>query len=154
MKKTHKLSPRWQGPFSIVKIPNSFQVIYLDEGREKITHISNCKKFQKIVSTGKEAPPPGDAIPKQKKSVNWMKGHNAPSRCSRMTLCRFEVHFWGMTHSFDGPDHFLLWHQDQENVSNNDVYLRGVTARGEAGNQEVTTFFRKELRLAPTLVCW
>ena len=62
MEKTHKLSPRWRGPFSIVKIPNSFQVIYLDEGREKITHISNCKKFQeKIVSAGKEAPPPGDA---------------------------------------------------------------------------------------------
>ena len=26
--------------------------------------------------------------------------------------------------------------------------------RGEAGTQEVTTFFRKELRLSPALVCW
>ena len=43
-------------------------------------HISNCKKFQeKIVNVGKEAPPPGDTISKQKKSVNRMKGHNASS---------------------------------------------------------------------------
>ena len=27
MEKTHKLSPRWRGPFSIIKIPNSFQII-------------------------------------------------------------------------------------------------------------------------------
>ena len=155
MEKTHKLPPRWRGPFSIVKIPNSFQVIYLDEGRKKIMHASNCKKFQeKIVTVGKEAPPPGDAIPKQKKSVNWIKGHNAPSHCPRMTVCCFEVCFRDVTRSFVGPDLFLLWLQDQEDASNDDVYLRGVPARGEVGSQEVTTFFRKLLRLAPTLVHW
>ena len=85
-----------------------------------------------------------------KRSVNRMKGHNALSRCPRMTLCRFE----GVTCSFYGPDCFLLWLQEQEDASNDDVYLRGVPARGEVGSQEVTTFFRKELRLAPTLVLW
>ena len=155
MEKTHKLSPRWRGPFSIIKIPNSFQVIYLDERREKITHISHCKRFQeKIVKEGKEAPPPGDAIPKQKKSINWMKGRNAPSCGPRMTLCHFEVCFGDVTHSFNDPDRFLLWLQDRGDASNDDVSLRGVLARGEAGSQEVTTFFRKELKLAPTLVRW
>ena len=61
---------------------------------------------------------------------------------------------WGWDHSFDDPGHFLLWLQDRGDVSNEDVYLRGVLARGEEGSQEVTTFFRRELRLAPTLVRW
>ena len=29
-----------------------------------------------------------------------------------------------------------------------------MLTRGEEGSQEVTTFFIKELRLAPTIVCW
>ena len=118
-------------------------------------HISHCKKFQeKIVNTRKEAPPPGDAIPKQKKSINRMKSHNAPSHCPRMTLCHFEVHFGDVTCSFNGPHRFHLWLQNQGHASNDDINLRGVLAQGEAGSQEVTTFFRKELRLAPTLVSW
>ena len=32
--------------------------------------------------------------------------------------------------------------------------MRGVLAQREEGSPEVTTFFRKELRLAPTLVRW
>ena len=71
-----------------------------------------------------------------------------------MTLCHFEVRFGGETYSFDDADHFLLWLQDRGDVSKEDVYLRGVLARGEEGSPEVTTFFRKELRLAPTLVRW
>ena len=34
------------------------------------------------------------------------------------------------------------------------MFLQEVHARGEEGNPEVTTFFRKELRLAPILVRW
>ena len=80
MEKTHKLSPRWRGPFQIIKIPSSFQVIYNDQGKEKITHVSNCKKFQeRLVCAGNKAPPPGDAIPKPNKRVNRMKCRNAPS---------------------------------------------------------------------------
>ena len=96
MEKTHKLSPRWRGPFSIVKIPNSFQVIYLDEGREKVMHIRCCKKLQeKIVPTKKEAPPTADVIHEQKRRISQMKGHKPPSCCPRMTLCCFEVRFGG-----------------------------------------------------------
>ena len=152
MEKTHKWSPRWRGPFSVVKIPDSFQVIYLDEGREKVTHISHCRKFQeKIVPAKKEAPPTADVIHKQKRRISHMKGHNTSSCCPRMTLCCFEVRFGGETYSFDDPGRFLLWLQDRGDVSNEDVYLRGVLARGEEGSPEVTTFFRKELSLAPTL---
>ena len=129
MEKTHKLSPQWQGPLSIIKIPNSFQAIYLDKGREKITHISHCKKFQEtIVPAEKEAPPTDDIIPKRKKRINQMKGHNAPSCCPRIALCCFEVRFGGEIHSFDDPGHFLLWLQDRGDVSNEDFYLRRVLA--------------------------
>ena len=36
MGRDHKLSPKWRGPFSIIKIENPFQVCYDDRGREKI----------------------------------------------------------------------------------------------------------------------
>ena len=155
MEKTHKLSPCWRGPFSIVKIPNTFQVIYFDKGREQATHIRHCKKFQeKIVPTKKEAPPTADVTHEQKRRISQMEGHKPPSCCPRMTLCRFKVRFEGETYSFDDPGHFFLWLQDRGDVSKEDVFLRGVLARGEEGSPEVTTFFRKELRLAPTLERW
>ena len=49
MERTHKLFPKWRGPFKVNKIPNPFQVQYEDEGREKITHVRNCKKFREQV---------------------------------------------------------------------------------------------------------
>ena len=59
MEKSHKLSPRWRGPFPVIKTPNSFQVVYMDDEREKISHISDCKRFrEKNANAGKEAPPP------------------------------------------------------------------------------------------------
>ena len=54
MEKTHKFSPHWRGPLLIVKIPNSFQVIYLNEGREKVMHIRHCKKFQEKIVPAKK----------------------------------------------------------------------------------------------------
>ena len=130
MEKTHKLSPHWRGPFLIVKIPNSFQVIYLNEGREKVTHIRHCKKFQeKIVPAKNEAPPTVDVTHKQKRRIRQMKGHKLPRCCPRMTPCRFEVRFEGETYSFDDPGHFLPWLQDRGDVSKEDVFLRGVLAR-------------------------
>ena len=155
MEKTHKLSPRWRGPFSIVKIPNSFQGIYLDKGREKVAHIRHCKKFQeKIVPAKIEAPPTADVIHEQKRRISQMKDHKPPSCCSRMILCRFEVHFGVEIYSFDDPGRFLLWLHDRDDVSKEDVYMRGVLARGEEGSPEVTTLFRKELRMATTLAHW
>ena len=52
MERTHKLSPKWRGPFKVNKIPNPFQVHYEDEGREKVTHVRNCKKFRGLTSNG------------------------------------------------------------------------------------------------------
>ena len=74
MEKTHKLPPRWRGPFSITKIPNSFQVIYLDGGREKVTHIRHCKKFrEKAIPAKDEAPPTDDVLQKQKESSSGQR---------------------------------------------------------------------------------
>ena len=129
MEKTHKLSPRWRGRFSIIKIPNFFQVIYLGEGREKVTHIRHCKKFrEKVIPAKDEAPPIDDVLQKQKERVHHTRGHKLSSCCPRMTLCRFEVCFEGETYSFDDPGRFLLWLQDRGDVSKEDVFRQGVLA--------------------------
>ena len=124
MEKTHKMSPRWRGPFSVIKIPNSFQVIYLDEGREKVTHIRHCKKFrEKVIPVKDEAPPTDDVLQKQKERVHRTRGHKLPSCCPRMTLCHFEARFLGENYSFDDPGCFLLWLQDRGDVSKEAVFL-------------------------------
>ena len=67
MEKTHRLSPRWRGPFKVTEIINSFQVTYEDQGKRKITLISNCKKYyDQLVDVG-EATPPIDVMPEVKK---------------------------------------------------------------------------------------
>ena len=147
MEKMHKLSPRWRGPYKVIKIPNSFQVVYKDQKKEKITHISNCKKFhKKFARVEEQQQPPGDKIPKQKKRVNQMNHQNTSSSRRKMTLCCFEVSVRGKTHAFDGTDRFLHWLQGEEDTSAN-LCVRGVAARGATGSQEVTDFFCQELRL-------
>ena len=54
MERDHKLSPKWRGPFPIVKIENPFQVCYNDRGREKIAHVQHCKQFRTSMTSGKE----------------------------------------------------------------------------------------------------
>ena len=54
MKRDHKLSPKWRGPFPIVRIENPFQVHYEDRGREKTAHVRHCKKFKSRATDGKE----------------------------------------------------------------------------------------------------
>ena len=54
MERDHKLSPKWRGPFPIIKIENPFQVCYDDQGREKIAHVRHCKKFKTSMTSGKE----------------------------------------------------------------------------------------------------
>ena len=36
---------KWKGPFTVTKIPNRFQIEYLDNGITRLTHISYAKKF-------------------------------------------------------------------------------------------------------------
>ena len=54
MERDHKLSPKWRGPFPIIRIENPFQVHYEDRGREKIAHVRHCKKFISEAENGKE----------------------------------------------------------------------------------------------------
>ena len=41
----NKLLAKWKGPFTITKIPNRFQIEYLEDGVRRTTHISYAKKF-------------------------------------------------------------------------------------------------------------
>ena len=56
MERDHKFTPRWRGPYEVVGITNAFQLRYMDEGRTKITHIRNCKKFKGPVKPGNVVP--------------------------------------------------------------------------------------------------
>ena len=40
-----KLMAKWKGLFTVTKIPNRFQIEYLDNGITRLTHISYAKKF-------------------------------------------------------------------------------------------------------------
>ena len=41
----NKLLTKWKGPFTITKVPNRFQIEYLENGITRTTHISYAKKF-------------------------------------------------------------------------------------------------------------
>ena len=41
----NKLLAKWKGPFTITKVPNRFQIEYLEDGVRRTTHISYAKKF-------------------------------------------------------------------------------------------------------------
>ena len=41
----NKLMAKWKGPFAVTKIPNRFQIEYLDGSVTRLTHISYAKKY-------------------------------------------------------------------------------------------------------------
>ena len=41
----NKLMAKWKGPFTVTKIPNRFQIEYLDSSVTRLTHISYAKKY-------------------------------------------------------------------------------------------------------------
>ena len=41
----NKLMAKWKGPFIVTKIPNGFQIEYLDDNITRLTHISYAKKY-------------------------------------------------------------------------------------------------------------
>ena len=41
----NKLIAKWKGPFTVTKIPNRFQIEYLDGNVTRLTHISYAKKY-------------------------------------------------------------------------------------------------------------
>ena len=147
MDKTHKLSLRWRGPFKITKIINSFQITYDEQGRKKITHISNCKRFYDwLVGVGAEIPPPGGEMLKAKRRVFRQNCQRPSSSRYKMSLCHFEVRVRDMTHDFHDTVHILQWLQGEEEASTV-VCVQGVPVQGGTGSQDVTDFFYKELRL-------
>ena len=55
MERDHKSSPKWRGPFPVVRIENPFQVHYENRGKEKIAHVRHCKRFNSVAANGKKA---------------------------------------------------------------------------------------------------
>ena len=41
----NRLMAKWKGPFTVTKIPNRFQIEYLDGSVTRLTHISYAKKY-------------------------------------------------------------------------------------------------------------
>ena len=41
----NKLMAKWKGPFTVTKIPNRFQIEYLDGSATRLTHISYAKRY-------------------------------------------------------------------------------------------------------------
>ena len=41
----NKLMAKWKGPFTVTKVPNRFQIEYLDDKVTRLTHISYAKKY-------------------------------------------------------------------------------------------------------------
>ena len=41
----NKLMAKWKGPFTVTKIPNRFQIEYLEDNVTRLTHISYVKKY-------------------------------------------------------------------------------------------------------------
>ena len=134
MEKTHKQSPRWRGPFRVTKIINSFQVTYEDQGKRKITHINNCKKYyDQLVDMGGEATPPSDLMLEVKKWAVRTNCQKPSSSRSKMSLSHFVVRVGDEMQSFDEPGHFLQWLGGEEGNST-DICIRGVPARGGTGS--------------------
>ena len=118
------------------------------KGEQKITHISNCKRFyDRLVGVGGETPSPGDVISEAKRPVVRLNYQSLSSSRRKMSLCRFEVRVGDIMHDFHDPDRFLQLLQGEEEASTV-VCVRGVPARGGTGSQDVTDFFYKGLRLA------
>ena len=100
MERTHKLSPKWRGPFKVNKIPNPFQVQYEDEGREKITHVRNCKKFRGPTSDGNKPPIVAKGCRIDAKCLCQVR------RQRRMTCHIIDVLAEGSKWTFQDPAHF------------------------------------------------
>ena len=52
--RTDKLMAKWKGPFTVTKIPNRFQIEYLDGTITRLTHISYVKKYNEWCQFAKQ----------------------------------------------------------------------------------------------------
>ena len=100
MERTHKFSLRWRGPYEVTKVLNPFQLQYHDEGRQKVTHVRNCKKFHRMANYGNERGKSKEEGLKQAKSQCQVKRRRA------MTCYIVEVLEGGSRLTFQNPSHF------------------------------------------------
>ena len=57
--RTDKLMAKWKGPFTVTKIPNRFQIEYLDGTITRLTHISYVKKYNERCQLATQVGMPG-----------------------------------------------------------------------------------------------
>ena len=147
MERTHKLSPKWRGPFKVTKIPHPFQVHYADEGREKVTHVRNCKRFREPANSGN----PSSIVATECQLSD--PGQCRVRRQRKMSRHIIDVLAKGFKWTFHDPDHFPKWLRERE-VNAGDIYIRGVPGWNHSGSTEVADFLAKELRLPKPLYKW
>ena len=65
----NKLMAKWKGPFTVTKIPNRFQVEYLDGNVTRLTHISYAEKYNERYHHTEQV-----GCPARRGSVNVSRG--------------------------------------------------------------------------------
>ena len=141
------LSPRWRGPYEVIKVPNPFQVQYQDGEKQKITHVRSCKKIRGGVNNGNEQMPAKEGGLKRAESQCQVR------RQREMTCHIIDVLDTGSKRTFQNPSHFCKWLGERKEDSD-ELYIRGVPARGGRGSTEVARFLAKQLRLPSPLHRW
>ena len=61
--RTSKLAPRWKGPYRVVRVPNDYQVVYDEDGIERIVHTNHVKPA-KLTAPGLPLPTPPPESPR------------------------------------------------------------------------------------------
>jgi hypothetical protein len=110
-RKVNKLSPNWDGPYTLVRYKNQFQLVYLDRfGKEKITHRSRAKWYysdqedkEKVIDKRQWAPQtPIDTIPSRPEGIEEtqtdhveerrypIRIRNPPDRYQSEAICHTE----------------------------------------------------------------
>ena len=78
----NKLMAKWKGPFTVTKIPNRFQIEYLDGSVTRLTHISYAKKYNERCQYTKQV-----GLPRQPRV-----SHRKPrARMARMIVSSMKV---------------------------------------------------------------
>ena len=147
MERMHKLSPRWRGPYEVTKVINPFQLQYQDEGKQKITHVRNCKKFRCLVNGGNEW------VPGMGEGLMCVRSQCQVRRQREMTCYVVEVLDAGSKWTLNNASHFCKWLWERKG-NPADLYVLGVPARGGRGSREVAQCLSKQLWLPNPLHQW
>ena len=69
----NKLMAKWKGPFTVTKIPNRFQIEYLENNVTRLTHISYAKKYNERCHTAQVGMPRPQRVSKRQPWVRMAR---------------------------------------------------------------------------------